>query len=218
MSEHHEPPSRVRPSGWRTIGLLALFSGAALLVHILTGVSLRLSLLVATIGVVAVLTATWRSISASQRLILKRLLSIGAVSGVVATAVYDAAKYVLSLIDGSGFNPFGAIRIFGTLLVGDAASAGSVLGAGVMFHLLNGVLFGVAYVLLFGGRGIWAGIAWGLFLEAFQLTLYPGWLDIEAYREFVTISAMGHVAYGATLGAVSLGMLQGRWRRSPATT
>ena len=34
------------------------------------------------------------------------------------------------------------------------------------------------------------GIGWGLFLEAFQLTLYPGWLDIRLYQEFATISTV----------------------------
>jgi hypothetical protein len=56
------------------------------------------------------------------------------------------------------------------------------------------------YCVLFGRRGVPGGIAWGVFLEAFQLTLFPGWLDIRAYREFVQISALSHIVYGATLG------------------
>ena len=50
-----------------------------------------------------------------------------------------------------------------------------------------------------------SGAAWGLFLETFQLTLYPQWLGISLIDEFVRISALSHVAYG-----VSLGMLV-RW-------
>ena len=41
-----------------------------------------------------------------------------------------------------------------------------------------------------------------LFLEVFQLTLYPGWLDIGFYAEFVQISAISHLVFGATLGMV----------------
>jgi hypothetical protein len=52
-----------------------------------------------------------------------------------------------------------------------------------------------------GARGARAGVAWGLFLELFQLTLYPGWLDIRLYREFAMISSLGHVVYGLVLGA-----------------
>ena len=48
---------------------------------------------------------------------------------------------------------------------------------------------------------------WGLFLETFQLTLYPGWLDIRTYSEFATISALSHVVYGATLGLLARAIL-----------
>jgi hypothetical protein len=75
-----------------------------------------------------------------------------------------------------------------------------IITAGIAFHVLNGIAFGTSYCALFGTRGVRAGIAWGVFLEVFQLTLYPGWLDIRFYREFATISALSHVAYGAVLG------------------
>lgn len=73
-------------------------------------------------------------------------------------------------------------------------------------HLLNGTSFGVAYLFLFARdgrtsvrRALLTGVGWGLFLETFQLTLYPGWLDIRLYQEFATISALSHIVYGATL-------------------
>jgi hypothetical protein len=34
----------------------------------------------------------------------------------------------------------------------------------------------------------------------FQLTLYPGWLNIRLYAEFAQISAISHVVYGLVLG------------------
>ena len=43
----------------------------------------------------------------------------------------------------------------------------------------------------------------GLFLEAFQLTLYPDWLGIRFVDEFVRISALSHIAYGASLGLIA---------------
>jgi hypothetical protein len=84
-------------------------------------------------------------------------------------------------------------------------------------------MFGVAYVFLFArdgaisaGRALGTGVAWGIFLELFQLTLYPGWLDIRTYEEFVTISALGHIVYGATLGTIALTLFRsGPARRSP---
>ena len=90
------------------------------------------------------------------------------------------------------------------------------LAAGVAFHVLNGLSFGLAYLLVFGRLALRSrrlalasGVGWGLFLEAFQVTLYPGWLSIAAYREFVTISALGHVVYGATLGLLGRRVLGG---------
>ena len=44
------------------------------------------------------------------------------------------------------------------------------------------------------------GIVWGLVLESFQIALYPDWLGIRFVNEFIAFSALGHVAYGATLG------------------
>jgi hypothetical protein len=189
-------------------GLAALFSGAALVAHILSGISLRTTLSL-TSTIVALSAATlWRRTAAGNRRRTARVLAIGAGTGLLATAAYDAAKYALSIWDPSPYNPFEAIRIFGVLLAG--ASAGPVLiyAAGLTFHAVNGTCFGISYTFLFGRRGVLAGIAWGLFLETFQLTLYPGWLDIRAYREFAQISALSHVVYGVVLGLLSRRLLR----------
>ena len=47
-----------------------------------------------------------------------------------------------------------------------------------------------------------SGVGWGLFLETFQLRSTPGWLNITTYKEFVTISFLGHIVYGLVLGAL----------------
>lgn len=124
---------------------------------------------------------------------------------------YDLSKAALSVLDPSPYNPFHAIRAFGDLLVGTSAGERAIVASGAVFHLLNGTMFGVAYVFLFahdghisGGRALATGVVWGIFLELFQLTLYPGWLDIRTYKEFVMISALGHLVYGAALGTIAL--------------
>jgi uncharacterized membrane protein (DUF485 family) len=53
------------------------------------------------------------------------------------------------------------------------------------------------------------GIAFALMLEAFMLSLYPGWLRIAAYAPFFTMSLIGHLAYGTVLG-----VLARKWWRS----
>lgn len=202
---------RVRIS--RLIGVIALFSGAALLTHILSGVSLALSLSVATCVLAVSMVWLWRRASPVQRSLLLRLLRVGAVSGLLATLLYDGAKFVLSQLDPSPYNPFELIHKFGVLLLGAGAPDAVLNITGAAFHLLNGISFGIAYCFLFRRQGILPGIAWGLFLEMFQYTLYPGWLSIRFYSEFVQISALSHIVYGATLGTTCRYLLgvKGRW-------
>jgi hypothetical protein len=177
----------------------ALFSGAALVAHIRTGVSLPLALLFLGAVVAVAIRSVWRRANPATRLILRRLTLVGAVAGAIATLAYDVSKMLLSRLDRTTYNPFEAVRVFGVLLTG-SRSPSLAYPAGMAFHLVNGTAFGIAFCILFGRRGVVAGIAWGLFLELFQLTLYPGWLDIRAYQEFVQISAFGHVVYGTVLG------------------
>lgn len=84
-------------------------------------------------------------------------------------------------------------------------------------------MFGLSYVLLFGREGAtsrrWAavtGVGWGLFLETFQIVLYPGWVLAPAssiyFTEFASISALSHVFFGLTLGFLGRGLL---WRWVP---
>jgi hypothetical protein len=158
---------------------------------------------------VVVLALVWRvrATGSEDRRRDARVLAIGAVAGIVATLTYDAAKVVLSQADPSPYNPFEALRVFGSLLLGATAEPLAVPAPRTAFHLLNGTCFGIAYTFLFGPiaartrrSALVSGMAWGLFLETFQLTLYPGWLDIRFYQEFATISALSHLVYGATLG------------------
>lgn len=177
-------------------------TGAALVVHILSGVDLRVGVGVA-VGMIG--TALWwldRTAAPGARSHLRRLAGTGAVSGLVATIAYDLSRTGLALFDPSPYNPFEAISMFGILLAGEQASTSVVIAVGFAYHFVNGVTFGAAFALLSRKGGVLRGIVWGLGLEAFQLALYPGWLDIRAYQEFARISAAGHLVYGATLGAL----------------
>jgi hypothetical protein len=207
---------------WPTVrallGIGALFSGAALLAYLLARVALPLALAFTT-GTLAVAVAfiVWRSNPVRRRRIALTALA-GGLAGIAATLAYDASKFVLSHLDPSPFDPFEATRQFGLILVGQSAGEVPTLVAGWAFHLLNGTSFGVAYTFLFGlsagssrSRALLSGIAWGLFLEAFQLLLYPGWLGITLVAEFTRISAASHVVYGALLAIGVRAFLMNRW-------
>lgn len=185
------------------VGAIFLFSGVALLMHILLSVSLPVGLAGTTFLGLAGLAFLWHKLEKYQWLMLRTHISIGIIAGIAATVVYNITKWALSFVDPSSFDPFGAIPIFGALIMGQSAPEHWHVAAGVAYHVLNAVTFAVAYCILFGQRGTLSGVGWGIFLEAFQFTLYPGWLNLDAfYTEFVTISFLAHVAYGGTLGYV----------------
>jgi len=195
-------------------GAAALFSGVALLANILFDVPLPLALAVTALAMVAAVAFVVSRLAPARRATLARVVAAGALAGVTATACYDVAKTVLSQVDPSPYNPFEATRVFGLLLLGPAAPDGAVHAAGLAVHVLNGTAFGVAFTAVLGNprhrlrMAMLLGVAWGLVLELFQLTLYPGWLDIRAYREFATISALSHVVYGASLGLTATLLLR----------
>ena len=187
-----------------------LFSGVALITHIVVGVSLRAGLMVAAMFPVAAFAIAFRTMAPAARAKVINDLRIGLLAGLIATVAYDFTKFVLAKLDPSPYNPFEVMRIFGTLIAGPSASSLLIYTAGTAFHVLNGVCFGIAYWLLLGRFRIWAAVLWGLFLEVFQLTLYPGWLHILAYSEFAQISALSHLCYGTVLG-LSCRWLYKRW-------
>jgi hypothetical protein len=178
-----------------------MFGGAALLVHIASGVSLGMTTAVAASIVALSFGVRLLRSEPDDRAVLLYRMRRGALGGLLATAGYDTTRAILSRLDSSPYNPFDVIRVFGQLLVGPHASLRAMYLAGGAFHLMNGVTFGVAFSLLMPRPNIALGVAWGLVLELVQLSIYPGWLDIRFLREFVQISAASHVVYGAILGS-----------------
>ncbi len=187
----------------RILGIGALFSGIALLAHIIAGVSLRLALALTVVFLMLTLVLVWHRTSSEERSPMMRRVLVGLVSGLLATASYDSSKFALSQWDPSPYNPFEAIHLFGLLLAGSTASNVVVNAAGTVFHIVNGISFGLAFCLLVERPGLLSGIAWGLFLALMQITLYPGWIPMNFYQEFATISAISHVVYGIVLGSAS---------------
>ena len=104
---------------------------------------------------------------------------------------------------GIRFWPFDIFTIFGQSLLGAGFEGAWVRMLGLLFHFANGIGFAIAYTISFGRRGIIAGIIWAMVLELFMVTIYPGWLGMQALEEFLQVSIFGHVVYGVVLGYVS---------------
>jgi hypothetical protein len=182
-------------------GAVFLASGAALVVYILTGAPLALVLgVLVVLGGIVVGVLIWGD-EERRRMWLSRVV-VGVPAGLVATACYDASRWLLVEVGGFSASPFAAFPLFGQALAGGPGD-GSRTAIGVAFHLLNGTAFGIAYTVWFGHRPFWTGVLFAFVLEAFMLSLYPGWLDIRSIREFTQMSVLGHVVYGTALGLLA---------------
>jgi hypothetical protein len=203
----------MRPAASAALALVGLITGAGLVVYFLTGVSLPLALL--TIGVLFASSAgaVLCHLPIAQQREFVRRVRVGALAGALATGAYDATRVTVVAL-GLDINPFAALPRFGELLLGTSSTVATVAGAG--YHLVNGIGFAVAFTIVAGEHGPVAGVVWALALETLMLTFYPGWLDIRAMREFVSVSMSGHVAYGLCLGYLSRRLLHAPGARAPA--
>lgn len=216
----YAPDRAGRRWAFAVAGLGAGYSGLAIVGTILTGAPLVLFEAVLVGVPVATAIVIVRRSPPPVVHAIRRVVVAGLVAGFAATIVYDVTRTLLSYLDPSPYNPFEAIRRFGIGLVTDAAPAALVAAAGLTIHFMNGSTFGVIYAV-FGGRhfmsmraALLGGVAWGLTLELVQSALYPGWLRITTVlQEFLFISSMGHVAYGAALGIGVRRLLSGRQGR-----
>ena len=195
---------QVRVKGyWLLLAALPLASGAALVVYVLTHISLGLALLGAGIIVVVAGTFAWMRLSSPARVELLRRIKIGLAAGFLATIAYDVSRWIFVTVFHDTFAPFDVFPIFGHAIAGANLSPTAALVIGLLYHYTNGIMFAIAYTILFGPRGWWAGVLWALGLEALMLTVYPGWLHPAAFGEFVNVSMLGHVVYGSVLGSFS---------------
>lgn len=207
-----EVMSRSGRSG-RSIRLLALVglpSGAALVVYFVAGISLGLALAITTACVGLLAIAVTRRLDPAGRAAARRAVTVGLVVGVAAVVAYDVSRFALVALFSLDADPWEALPLFGELLTGRDADTNLARSVGFLFHVANGVGFAVAYTIVLGRRGPVFGVGWALLLEAATLTFYPGWLDIRAIQEFATVSMVGHLCYGLTLG-IGAARLLDRW-------
>lgn len=194
------------------IAALFLANGAALLVYILAGISLRWTAITLAVAALVVGAVVVRRMSPPRRRRFARRVGAGTIAGFVATIAYDVARYGLVEIAGMTVKPFEAWRLFGLALTGTEESSPFAFAVGTAFHLSNGIAFGIAFTVAFGTRGPLAGIAFALVLETFMVSVYPGWLGLRALDEFLQVTIFGHVVYGATLGWLARALLRReRW-------
>lgn len=206
-----EPNGGVPGEQFATVLFLA--SGAALVVFIVLGLSLVAGLAAAWAAAATGLWWVWTRGSAEARHRLRESVQVGLVAGVAALIAYDVSRLAAVELLGLKTKPFEAFRSFGDALLPGRSRTGAALVVGICYHVINGLTFSIAYTGLFGRRGVLTGVFYGLGLELAMITLYPGWLNIKTIDEFAQMSIVGHLCFGAVLGASTKTLLDRRDRR-----
>ena len=188
---------------WLLLGILPLATGAALLVHVLANISLGLALLGASLVLLPVGFFTWRSLAFPAQAELARRIKAGLLAGFLGTLAYDLIRWIIVTVFHYTFWPFDIFPLFGYAIAGSNLTPGLATVIGVLYHYTNGLFFAVAYAIFFAPRSWWIGILWALGLESLMLSIYPGWLHIRAFNEFLSVSMIGHITYGTVLGTMS---------------
>ncbi len=199
----HALPPQPQPPDPRVVAVAAAgaaSSGGALVVAILTDRPLWLaSTFVFVPGLVSLVAVTVLQRRNQQQLFLLRLRR-GLLVGAAATIAYDVVRWSIEAANLTSTNSFLAIRAFGIGLTSRPYDDPLSILAGWTFHVTNGLGFALAYSFVAAGRRWWWGVLYALVLETFMIALYPGWLGFTLSGEFLSVSMLGHVAYGAVLG------------------
>lgn len=133
-------------------------------------------------------------------------LWVGVGAGLIASLVYDGVRWLVTFTHLFGYTGFVPILMFGHWITGAPLDSTPAAIAGWSYHYWNGMTFGVIYTLG-AGRVAWGwGILYGILMECCMLGLFPMFLKVNNRFDFVMVSMIGHVAYGATLG-----LLARRW-------
>jgi len=187
---------------WSLIGC-ALVSLAALVAHVFHVLPMPFFLEVFGIPSLLVIYA----LAAYARKINARMLTsglwVGIWAGLAASLVYDGVRYLVGLTHLFGYNGFVPILMFGSWITGHPTTSTAAKIAGWTYHYWNGATFGVIYTLAVGRRSWWWGVAYGILMECCMLGLFPFFLRVTSKVDFVALSMIGHVAYGAVLGMLA---------------
>jgi hypothetical protein len=130
-------------------------------------------------------------------------LLVGVVGGFVATLAYDGIRLLLRTSGIFNYDGFVAIYIFGGWITGQETTTLPAALAGWTYHFWNGLSFGVFYVLTFGNRHWLYGAAYGIVMELCMLGLFPFFVQVTDRFDFIMLSLIGHLVYGAALGTIA---------------
>jgi len=148
------------------------------------------------------------AVAASPRadLGLRKRIRVGAVAGILGTLGYDLIRIPFAL---AGQRVFAPIESYGLLIADASASSGLTSSLGWLYHLSNGVTFGIAYAAVMAGRAWPWGVVWGLLLETVAvLSPFTTRYGLNGQVIPIAIAFGAHVFYGYPVGRVMQDMDQ----------
>lgn len=151
-------------------------------------------------GLLVVVVVAVYARRADEALVWGRLKH-GLWAGLAGTLVYDVVRGLVQLSGVFQYDAFRAIPLFGSLITGREPESSLAVLAGWVYHFWNGISFAVIYALNAAGKHWLWGLAWAMFLEAAMVLTYPIAFGVpRSDPGFLTISVLGHAAYGIVLG------------------
>lgn len=125
-------------------------------------------------------------------------IRVGALGGVVGTIGYDLVRIPFAM---AGMRVFAPIHSYGVLVAGSGHSSGWTDVLGWLYHLSNGITFGIIYAVVAARRNRWFGVAWGLVLESAAVYgPFAGRYGLSGQTFAIVVAYAAHVAYGYPLG------------------
>lgn len=180
------------------IFLLAGGSIAALLASIYNVAPMHRVFWLASLPSMALLTAI--AVVPKVPAELRERVRVGAIAGVLGTIGYDIVRVPFAV---AGQRVFAPIESYGMLIADAAASSGFTSTLGWLYHLSNGVTFGIAYAAIAARRAWPWGVAWGLLLESVAVfSPFATRYGIAGQAIPIAIAYGAHVFYGYPLGKV----------------
>jgi len=131
---------------------------------------------------------------------LRKRIRVGAVGGAIGTLGYDVVRVPVAL---AGQRVFAPIESYGMLIADASASSGLTSTLGWLYHLSNGVTFGIAYAAVAARRAWPWGVVWGLVLESVAVfSPFAARYGISGQFVPIAIAYGAHIFYGYPVGRV----------------
>jgi len=193
---------------WQQLPLIVAFlaastSGAAIILYALGWVTLTYSVtFLAPLSAILFLALLARSRWGQKHVFVNRLIG-GLIAGVAGLAAYNLVRLLILFSGQVPFNPFRPIEVYGLLILDRYEDTTLTKAVGWGFHIWNGLSFALMYTLAVGpGHLLW-GLGWAMLLEIAMLATYPTIFHLTMNWPFITVSLVGHVAYGLAIGATA---------------